>query len=66
MATIQIARETWIRDTKDTVRYRYYRQDTGEIQTGDPKNTRQGRATTGQNCAEMHRRRTHCALLRTA
>jgi len=31
------------RDTKDTVRYR---QDTGEIQTGDPKNTRQGRALT--------------------
>ena len=29
------------RDTKDTVRYR---QDTGEIQTGDPKNIRQGRA----------------------
>jgi len=29
------------RDTKDMVRYR---QDTGEIQAGDSKNTRQGRA----------------------
>jgi len=32
------------RDTKDMVRYR---QDTGEIQAGDSKNTRQGRARGG-------------------
>ena len=31
------------RDTKDMVRYR---QDTGEIQAGDSKNTRQGRASS--------------------
>ena len=36
---ISTYRDTW--DTKDTVRYR---RDTGEIQAGHHKNTRQGRA----------------------
>jgi len=40
---------------EDTVRYMYmrYRQDTGEIQTGDPTNTRQGRAACCVVCCDV-------------
>jgi len=38
------------RDTKDMVRYR---RDTGEIQAGYPKNTRQGRASGSAEHPEL-------------